>query len=529
MDNNRKDILMIASENDGIAQCKVGGIGDVVRDVPPALAEQGCEVTVVTPSYGYIHNIVENSVSLSPVSFMFAGSEHTVGIYNVPGKNDTPHVRHLVIDHPKFLSYDKENGVYKIYNDDPPEQPFASDALKFALFCTAVAEAIKQDIFGHIDCIHLHDWHAAFLLILRKFHLNYSELQKFRSVFTIHNLALQGIRPFLGNKSSLEIWYPGLNYKKDELVDPRWTDCFNSMATGIRLSDAVHTVSKSYAEEILKPSEKPWHYGGEGLESDLANTKMHGKLFGILNACEYPKNRSDQKRDYHELLKLLQSIIFNWSAKQRNLSSSHFIAYQRLVKLSSNTKKPELILTSVSRIVEQKIFLMKEAGSNGKSALQCILDKLEKKAIFIMLGTGDEEYERFFIQMSSRYENFVFLNGYSTDCANTLYATGDLFLMPSSFEPCGISQMLAMRDGQPCLVHAVGGLKDTVKEKINGFTFDGTSVVEQVDNFVNKCLDAVILKTEQPDSYKQICQNASQERFLWNDTVKQYITDLYKF
>ncbi len=136
--------------------------------------------------------------------------------------------------------------------------------------------------------IHLHDWHAALLLVLRRYHPAYQRLQQIHCAYTIHNLALQGIRPLLGHASSLAAWYPGLAYESAVLADPRWSNCINLMAVGIRLADAVHAVSPSYAEEILRPSAVTAHgyYVGEGLEIDLRKTQAEGRVFGILDGCE---------------------------------------------------------------------------------------------------------------------------------------------------------------------------------------------------------------------------------------------------
>ncbi|MEI2419487.1 glycogen/starch synthase, partial [Arthrospira platensis SPKY2] len=112
-------------------------------------------------------------------------------------------------------------------------------------------------IQGHCpkpDVIHLHDWHAALFLLLRAYHPAYGSLRTTRCVFTIHNLALQGIRPLEGDPSSLHEWFPGLHYPHAVVADPRWSNCVNPMAVGIRLADAVHAVSPSYAVEILRPS-----------------------------------------------------------------------------------------------------------------------------------------------------------------------------------------------------------------------------------------------------------------------------------
>jgi starch synthase len=520
------NILMVAAENDGLTGGKVGGIGDVIRDIPPAVASRNNEVNVVVPSYGFLHTLPDSEL-IDSIDFPFGGSFQRAEIYRVPGKVAHPKVRHIVIDHPGFSSYDPVRGVYEIYCDDPPERPFARDASKYALFCTAVAEAVTRGTFGRLDCIHLHDWHMAFLLVLRQFHVTYQSLRKIRIVYTIHNLALQGIRPFRGSDSSLEAWYPNLWYDWSALADPRWHECINPMAAGIRLSDAVHTVSPSYAEEILYPSDRPRYYGGEGLEADLRAAKEEGRLHGILNGCVYPQERIPAKLDFKEMLSLFESELIRWAGAYEKIPSSLFVAYARLRALRSLSERPPVIITSVSRIVEQKMLLMRESGTNFKSGLHGVLESLRREGLYILLGDGDTQYERFLTKMSSQFENFLFLNGYSDECASCLYANGDLFLMPSSFEPCGMSQMLAMRDGQPCLVHEVGGLKDTVENGFNGFSSKGDTVINQVDNFIRSFSEAISLKRNDPDRWQQICRNAYASRFLWKDAVEKYIEQLY--
>ena len=201
--------------------------------------------------------------------------------------------------------------------------------------------------------------------------------------------------------------------------------------------------------------------------------------------------------------------------------------YARLLELERRKITPEIILASVGRVVPQKIQLMRAAGSDSKSGLEGILENLGDSGCLFLLGTGDEEYEYFLTRLGSRYDNFIFLNGYSDQYARALYANGELFLMPSSYEPCGISQMLAMRDGQPSVIHAVGGLKDTVQDGINGFIFSGQTLIEQVDNFVRTTLAAVALKQNDPDQWLNICDNAVRSRFSWDHTARQYLEELY--
>jgi starch synthase len=167
------------------------------------------------------------------------------------------------------------------------------------------------------------------------------------------------VRPLRGDESSLEAWYTELKYDEDKLADPRWRNCVNPMGVGIRFADAVHTVSPSYAEEILESSdEKRGYYGGEGLEKYLLETKKERRLFGILNGCEYPEDRNASKLNFPSLLSFLKSRVVEWTGKQGALSASHFVAHTRLTNLAS-LPAPSVILTSVSRIGDQKTLLMK--------------------------------------------------------------------------------------------------------------------------------------------------------------------------
>ena len=519
-------VLMVASENDALPKCKVGGIGDVIRELPAALLKQGCDVSVVIPSYGFLHNQLGIIKSVKKIKFLFSNLRYEAVYYR---HIDSSGVVNYIIDCPDFYTGFSSDDEKKIYCDDPLDAPFATDATKFAFFSRAVAEGIKNKVFGEITTIHLHDWHTAFLLILREFHQDYKELKKYRTVFTIHNLAFQGIRPFQGHSSSLKEWYPDLlKFDKTLLADSRWQDCINPMAAGIRLADAVNTVSPTYAKEILKPSDPPFYYGGDGLEKDLLKVQKKGKLFGILNGCDYELKKPVPVYNFSLLLKYFKSVVKSWAAESEYLKSAHYFTLEKLNSINPDDYKDPVILTSIGRVVEQKFYLLKAKGLNNFTAMQGILEALKGRGIYVVLGTGNREYERFLIEMSLKYENFIFLNGYSKECSDILYANGHLFLMPSSYEPCGISQMYAMREGQPCVVHGVGGLNDTVKDKKNGFVFYGNTVEEKVDNFVDKCIAAVDMKKNDVSKWCNICGSAQKTKFTWDKSVKKYIERIYK-
>jgi starch synthase len=518
-------ILFVSAENGAIKGAKVGGIGDVVDRLPPALASLGNQVVVLTPSHGFLHHLNPNT-PLENFTFMFRGYEHEAQLYELcPQKNQTG-VQHMVVDHPLLASPDPFTGQHRIYTDDP-ETPFENDANRFALFCAAASQAIIMGLIGSFEIIHLHDWHAALILFLRRFSPNFTALRSIHTVYTIHNLVIQGIRPLRGHFSSLEAWFPGVAYDWEKVSDPRWHDCVNAMAVGIRLSDMVHTVSPSYALEIQKNSRIPEFYGGEGLESDLRKANSQNRLAGILNGCDYDEFRKNPALDYVKVLSLFKAEVLKWAGMKKNLDVAHFIAHARLHEMEKHKKQPDIIMGFVGRVVEQKMLLFSSSGSEGKQGLKAILELLGTKGCIFILGTGDPSYEADLIRLSSQHENLVFLHGYSDECARVLYSIGDLFLMPSSYEPCGISQLLAMREGQPCVVHQVGGLKDTVEHGKNGFSFKGKTLENQVDNFVHTVRNAIHLKQADSEEWEVICRNAAATRFTWQQTAQQYMDILY--
>ena len=255
-----KRIWLAAAENGALPGGKVGGVGDVIRDLPLALADIGLQARVVTPSYGMFHKLPKAKLHRK-IAVKFAGDELHVEVYRVPA--DTASVEHFVIEHPLF----SPRGPGQIYVNDTSAGPYEVDANKFAFFNAALAAWVNT-IDTPPEVIHLHDWHTGLLPALRDFGDAQAPLKKVRMVFTIHNLAYQGVRPLRGLESSLQAWFPHLLEHAEAFTDPVHDDCVNFMATAIRLSDAVNTVSPSYALEVQQPSDPSTGFsGGEGLES----------------------------------------------------------------------------------------------------------------------------------------------------------------------------------------------------------------------------------------------------------------------
>ncbi|MCV6604418.1 MAG: glycogen/starch synthase, partial [Porticoccaceae bacterium] len=457
----------------------------------------------------------------------FRGGTEVVSLYRVAAK--TPHngVVLWALENPLFAI----GGKGKIYCDDPADRPFASDASKFALFCAAVAWAVKEGQFGELDALHLHDWHGAMVAVLRAYDPNYQALQSLRSVYTIHNLALQGVRPLAGDASSLQAWFPGLNYDQNAINDPRAPHCINPMRAGINLCDRVHAVSPTYAEEIQQASEpERGYFGGEGLQGDLLRAAKEGRLCGILNGCEYP-HEQPAGLTVRKLLSLCEAEVLKWLAADRLAHSAHIVALQRLQQLGErfkNSTRFPTLLTSVGRVTDQKALLLQQPLESGQCALDAMVEQLPQNGVLMILGSGTPELEDFLTRVSARQPRLVFLKGYSEALSQALYASGHLFVMPSSFEPCGISQMLSMRAGQPCLVHRVGGLNDTVENGVNGFSFSGDSLQQQATRMVERLGQALNCKRRSKAKWQAIGAAAGEARFLWSDVAQQYSERLYR-
>lgn len=503
-------VLMAAAENDALPGLKVGGVADVVRDLPPALAALGVEVTVLCPAYGLLDTFAplrEHALLEVP----FGTGRARVRLFEVDAAPAGVHL--YLAEHPDFAAC----GRGAVYCDDGPGRPFATDASKFALFCAAVAEALLEQAFGPLDAVHLHDWHTALVLVLRRFAARYRALVRLRTVYTIHNLGLQGVRPLGGDPSSLEAWFPGLGADPALIGDPRWPECVNPMAAAIRLADAVGTVSPGYAREILTR--------GEGLEADLGAANARGALTGILNGCPYPGPDPRAAPEWPALCARMRAHNLAAAGRSALVDSACYVAGERLAARSE--PRPSPLLTTVGRVTAQKLGLLRAPVPGAASALDAVLDAIGEGGLYVVLGSGDPELEQFLVATSARRANLVYLRGYAPAIADGLYARGELFLMPSSYEPCGISQMLAMRAGQPCLVHAVGGLADTVRDGETGFSFAGPDAPAQAAALVARLREALSLREREPARWEAIAAAARAARFTWSESARGYRDRLY--
>ncbi|WP_298443425.1 glycogen/starch synthase [uncultured Ferrimonas sp.] len=510
-------VLLIAAENGAIAGAKVGGMADVIRDLPPALLAQHVVADVIMPSYG---ELAQRSGASWQRSLLvpFSGRLEKVELWRLASPQQEQQT--LMLSHPLFT---------QIYHSDD-RRPFATDASKFALFSAAVCQYLCDPASPLPDVLHLHDWHSCFVALLRQSLPRYQALQQCRMVLTIHNIAVQGTRPLNQDSSSLQAWYPEMMASMTpellaQICDRHAPNCINPLRAGINLADKVHVVSPSYADEVRLPSQPQLgFFGGEGLEQDLQ--RRGDDVVGILNGCDYQQRR--EACSYPELLQRAADGICRWMGQQALVRSVDQIALTRLQQWQQQPR-PELLLTSVGRLTDQKVLLLRQTLANGETVLATLLAQLQHSACdarLLLLGSGDPVIAAEFRQCAAQYRNFLFIDGYDETLSQSVFEHGDAFLMPSSFEPCGISQLLAMRAGQVCVAHQVGGLKDTVFPGINGYGFAGADLAEQSQQLLQACQQ--LLKEFGSEHWGQLQQAASDARYDWSSQVSCYLSQLYR-
>jgi starch synthase len=487
-----------------------------VRDLPKALARAGWHVRVATPSYGTLHRL-SGSRPITTLAVAFRGERLNFEVWSVPAEG---HVDNIVLHHALF----EEQGAGRIYFGGDVDRPFATDATKFALFSIAAASWIRM-LEQAPDVVHLHDWHAALYLPVTSYLDEFASLQNIRTVFTIHNLAYQGTRPLDGDESSLAAWFPEMTPDFDAIRDPEHANCINPMAAAIRMADKVSTVSPTYAQEICRPSDPSIGFiGGEGLETLLQAARDEGRLGGVLNGCIY-SDLSGRRPGWQRILAMLEGQLHDWQIGSP-ASEAHELALERVAAMPK--RRPHHVMTSIGRLVAQKATLLLLGDDSRNSPIERIASECGRDAVIIILGSGEATFEERMLEVARRLPNLVFLCGYSEVLAEPLYHAGDLFLMPSSFEPCGISQMLAMRRGQPVVAHRVGGLGDTIEDEVTGFLFDGETPDEQADAFVETSLRALSVRANDPLRWQELQKAAAAERFDWAASARQTIRILYE-
>lgn len=471
-------IMFVAAE--GAPFAKTGGLGDVIGALPKSLVKKGHEVAVVLPYYDVV------------ASKFWEQVEDVLYFYTYLGwRREYVGVKRIVRDGVTFYFIDNEKYFHrgKVYGE-------WDDGERFAFFQLAALELMEKVNFIP-DVLHVHDYHTAMIPFLLKEKYRWINAYKdIKTVFTIHNIEFQG------QFDSSMLWdLFGVGYERYADGTLRWNDCLNWMKAAVLYSDRVTTVSPSYAEEIKTPA------FGKGLDQIMRMES--GKLTGIVNGIdtELFDPETDKLIPYH-------FSVNNLSGKTKNK-----VALQERLGLPVREDVP--VIGMVSRLTDQKGFDLVVNELNNI---------LQNDVQIILLGTGYTEYENAFSWFGNAYPDKVSANiTFDLGLAQQIYASSDIFLMPSAFEPCGLSQMMSMRYGTLPIVSEVGGLRDTV-EPYNVYDKTGTgfSFGEFSSYWMSKMIElALNVYYHHPEDWKQLQINAMSKDFSWDTACEAYL-DLYK-
>ena len=468
-------ILYIASE--AVPFIKSGGLGDVAGALPSALVEAGAEeAAVILPLYQDIPQEMKDQLTFRKEIWVpLSWRTQYCGIFSAKiGK-----VTYYLLDN---LYYFGRKGLYGYFDDGE----------RFAFFSRAVLEALPHlDFMPDILCCN--DWQTGMVpMYLNRFYRTVSEdYRKIRVLFTIHNIQYQG-------SFSPEITEDvlGLNWGDYAGGTIRYNDSVNFMKTGISASSWVTTVSPTYAQEIQRP-EYSW-----GLDPILR--EMNNKLSGILNGIDY--ERYNPAKDPH--------LFFPYSIRKPENKSKNKEALQKLLGLPQRPNTP--VIAIISRLVDHK----------GMDLIGSVFAQLISENIqLVVLGTGDWQYEELFRRAAMDYPEKVSANiCFDSDLAQKIYAGADIFLMPSKSEPCGLSQMIAMRYGTVPVARETGGLKDTVQPFIswegkgNGFTFANYNAQDML-----YVIRQAIQTYQDPELWQTVQKNGMKTDFSWKKPAREYI------
>jgi len=472
-----KKILFVGAE--ALPFAATGGLGDVLGSLPKALADKAgddVDIRVVMPLYDKIGEKFKNEMKF-------------VCSFTVPlsWRNLYCGVKMLELGRVTYYFIDNE-----FYFKRGPLYGHYDDGERYAYFCKAVLIMMSQiDFFP--DILHAHDWQAALAVVYAK--RKFASLPGYcgmKTVFTIHNIEYQGKYDFaiLGDVFDLD---------ESDRNTMEYGDCINLMKGAVQCADAVTTVSPRYAEEI-----KTQDYS-HGLHYILRENEY--KLRGILNGID--TELYNAKTD--------NVIAYNFTDRSLSKKTLNKLALQTELGLPEREDAPMYAI--ITRLASHK----------GIDLVKCIIGEFVEgnDVQLVVLGTGDKEYERFFTSLEEQFPDKVrALITYDRDLAKRIYASADMFIMPSKSEPCGLAQMIASRYGTIPIVRETGGLYDSIKPYWeegrkthgNGFTFANYNAHELLDR-----LYAALELYREDDKWTKLVRVAMKTDFSWDISAQKYL------
>lgn len=482
-DSSKKMQIVFAS-----AECapfvKTGGLGDVAGSLPAALVRAGAEVIVMVPKYATIKDEYKAQMEHFSDFYVSLGWRNE---YCGLEKLEHDGVTYMFIDNERYFARDYPYG-------------FFDDGERFAFFSKAITESLQHLPAGfECDILHCNDWQTALApVFLREFYQGLPLYDRVKTVFSIHNVAFQGQFSDTVMEDIL-----GVAHIPAAASQLRCDACsINYMLGALRYADAITTVSPTYANEIQTPE------FGEGLDGVLRERSY--ALQGILNGIDVAGfDPATDKR-----------IAANYTVEDRSGKAVCKAKLQEELGLEVRDDRPLMVM--VTRLTRQK----------GMDLVMYALDRILAGGVQVaVLGTGDRDYEDGLRYFQDKYPGTMAARiEFDPALSQRMYAAADMFLMPSKFEPCGLSQIIAMRYGTLPIVRETGGLKDTVIP-YNEFTGEGTGFSFSNfngDEMGNAVFRAARLFWDNRDAWNQLVTQAMSQDFSWTRSADKYL-DLYFF
>jgi len=470
-------VLFAAAEASPFA--KTGGLADVVGTLPRALQKMKVDARIIVPLYGDIPEKFRKEMRLMTTETVQLGwRRQHCGLFEMQYEGVTVYF----IDNEYYF---RRKGLYNFYDE----------AERFGFFSKAVLDVLPR-LDWTPDIIHCHDWHVGMIpVLLRSHYCRAPWCAGIKTICTIHNLEYQGVFPrtILGDMFNLD-------HNQAATTALEFYGMVNFLKGGLEYADFISTVSPSYAKEIQT------RYWGEKLDGVLA--RRSDQLTGIVNGI-----------DPDEYNPITDSALFaNYSARSFKGKAENKAGVQKALGLAQNPDAP--LFGVVSRLVKAK----------GFDLVHRVLDEIVAEgAQLVVLGTGEPQYEDMFREAAWRYPGKVAVHiGYDDTLARRIYAGADLLLMPSQKEPCGVSQLIAMRYGCIPLVREAGGLKDTV-ESFNPETNEGTGFSFANYN-AHDMLHVIRLACRTYQDKKRwniLMRMAMKAEHSWKTSAKEYVS-LYR-
>lgn len=482
-DSSKKMQIVFAS-----AECapfvKTGGLGDVAGSLPAALVRAGAEVIVMVPKYATINDEYKAQMEHFSDFYVSLGWRNE---YCGLEKLEHDGVTYMFIDNERYFARDYPYG-------------FFDDGERFAFFSKAITESLQHLPAGfECDILHCNDWQTALApVFLREFYQGLPLYERVKTVFSIHNVAFQGQFSDTVMEDIL-----GVAHIPAAASQLRCDACsINYMLGALRYADAITTVSPTYANEIQTPE------FGEGLDGVLRERSY--ALQGILNGIDVAGfDPATDKR-----------IAANYTVEDRSGKAVCKAKLQEELGLEVRDDRPLMVM--VTRLTRQK----------GMDLVMYALDRILSGGVQVaVLGTGDRDYEDGLRYFQDKYPGTMAARiEFDPALSQRMYAAADMFLMPSKFEPCGLSQIIAMRYGTLPIVRETGGLKDTVIP-YNEFTGEGTGF--SFSNFNGDEMGDAVFRAarlfwDNREAWNQLVTQAMSQDFSWTRSADKYL-DLYFF